>query len=115
MISLCGYNRFSDQRSSRSKSDDRETWFVSNRSLTRFDALQLLEIAGLDQTIGQVIATLHKEDSVTYQAIRYQLIDLSAPIHTMVLNTTNYDRGLRLETASARSDSRRKPRGATIQ
>jgi len=100
-------------------------WFVSNRFLTRFDLIQLLEIAGLDQTIGQVIATLqkikpviatlHKEDSATYQAIRYRLIDLSAPIHMMVLNTTNYDRGLRLETASARSDSRRKPRGATIQ
>ncbi len=75
---------------------------------------QLREILGLDQTIGQVtavlhkiepeIATLQKEDSATYQSIRSQLMDLSTPIHSMVLNTTNHDRGLRLETALARSD-----------
>ena len=75
---------------------------------------QLREIIGLDQTIGQVIAALQriepdiailqKQDRAAYQSIRSQLMDLSVPIHTMVLNTTNHDRGLRIETASARSD-----------
>ena len=53
------------------------------------------------QKIELEIATLQKEDSVIYRAIRYQLMDLSAPIFTMVLNTMNYNRGLRLEAASA--------------
>ncbi|MEE8172410.1 MAG: PAS-domain containing protein, partial [Alphaproteobacteria bacterium] len=74
---------------------------------------RLREVEGVDQTIGQVIATLEKiepeisnlrkEDGATYQAIRADLAALSAPIHTMVLNTTNHDRGLRIETATARS------------
>lgn len=78
------------------------------------EAEQLREILGLDQTISQVtavlqkiepeIATLQKEDGATYQSIRSQLMDMSTPIHSMVLNTTNHDRGLRLETALARSD-----------
>ena len=78
------------------------------------ESQKLREIAGLDQTIGQVIATLEKiepdilnlqkEDNATYQMIRTDLLALGGPIHTMVLNTTNHDRGLRLETATARSD-----------
>ncbi len=75
---------------------------------------RLREVEGVDQTIGQVIATLEKiepdisnlrkEDRATFLAIRADLAALSAPIHTMVLNTTNHDRGLRIETATARSD-----------
>ena len=56
------------------------------------------------QRIEPDIAILQKQDRAAYQSIRSQLMDLSVPIHTMVLNTTNHDRGLRIETASARSD-----------
>ncbi|MDA0230397.1 MAG: ATP-binding protein [Proteobacteria bacterium] len=75
---------------------------------------RLREVAGLEQTVGEVtavldniepeIATLQKADRAAYQSILSQLTDLSAPIHSMVLDTTNHNRGLRIETASARSD-----------
>ena len=50
------------------------------------------------------IVNLLTEDVATYQMLRADLLALGGPIHTMVLNTTNHDRGLRLETATARSD-----------
>ncbi len=50
------------------------------------------------------IVNLEKDDRSTYQVIRSDLLALGKPIQTMVLNTTNHDRGLRRETATQRSD-----------
>ena len=75
---------------------------------------RLREVEGLNQTVTQVIAgrekiepdilNLKKEDFATYQSIHEDLAAMAQPIHNMVINTTNRDRGLRIETASARSD-----------
>ena len=77
------------------------------------ESQQLREIEGLDQTIEQVIVTLEKiepdianlekDDRATYQAIRSDLLTLGTPIHAMVLNTMNHDRGLQRETAAQQS------------
>ena len=95
--------------------------------LTRFDTLwsrllvlrqgeesvRLQDVVGLSQTVGSVIAALEKiepaitnlqrDDVVAYRAVRDDLSRLSGPIHTMVMNTTDHQRRLLLETAAARS------------
>ncbi|MBR46669.1 MAG: hypothetical protein CMM31_09380 [Rhodospirillaceae bacterium] len=75
---------------------------------------RLREVEGLNQTVLQVISglervepeilNLKKGDTAAYQSIHDGLTAMAGPIHTMVINTTNHDRGLRIETASARSD-----------
>ena len=78
------------------------------------ESKRLREVDALSQTVARVIATLEKiepkilnlqrNDAAAHGAIRDGLTALSGPIHTMVLNTTNHERGLRIETASARND-----------
>jgi PAS domain-containing protein len=75
---------------------------------------RLREVEGLTQTVTQTIGgleaiepdilNLRREDSAAYGKIRDGLAAMSGPIHAMVINTTNHDRGLRIETASKRSD-----------
>ncbi|MBT5674195.1 MAG: hypothetical protein HOJ07_00775 [Rhodospirillaceae bacterium] len=78
------------------------------------EAKHLRDVEGLGQTIDHVIATLETiepeiadlplDDGSVYRSVRAALSALGEPIHTMVRNTTNHERELRLEYASARSD-----------
>ncbi len=77
------------------------------------ESIRLQDVVGFSQTVGSVIAALEKsepaitnlqsDDVAAYRAIRGELSRWSGPIHTMVMNTTNHQRGLLLETAAARS------------
>ncbi len=78
------------------------------------EAKHLRDVEGLSQTADRAIATLETiepeiadlalDDGPVYRSVRDALSALSGPIHTMVQNTTDHERELRLENASARSD-----------